>query len=131
MTYENCAIAVTITLNNSCMEIINIYAPHKKETKYSLLNHKILPSCLLAGDFNAHHPNWYGELAANKNNLIRARKPSTEFLVEWMDRHSLLLLSKPDTLTRFPRNGSESSAADCTFASKDIHSEVVTGTRTT
>lgn len=128
MTFENCAIAVSITLNNKRMEIINVDAPHKKETKDALLNLKILPSCLLAGDFNAHHTNWYGALAPDKSNIIRASKPSAEFLVEWTDRHGLLLLNTPGTLTHFPRNGSGPSIPDCTFASKDLYSAVANWT---
>lgn len=97
------------------MEFINIYAPSKLETKQFHTNHTPNKDSFLAGDFNRHHPNWYGELAPDRSGVILASSRSAEFLVDWTDQHQYQVLNTPGTCTHFPRNGSQRTIPDHTF----------------
>lgn len=70
----------------------------------------------MGGDFNTHHPNWYGELDPDRPGVILASAGSAEFLVGWTDNHQYQLLNIPGTCTHLPRTGLQSTIPDLTFA---------------
>lgn len=115
-TYKDCILAITLLIGNKSMEFINVYAPSKSETMQFLANHTTNKDSYLAGEFNTHHMNWYGELDPHRSGVILASSRSAEFLVGWTDKHQYQLLNTPETCTHFPRNGSKSTIPDLTFA---------------
>ncbi|KAL0630549.1 hypothetical protein Q9L58_010604 [Maublancomyces gigas] len=115
-TYEDCILSTTVTIGTTASEFINVYAANKKEAKNFLEKHKPLTDCFLAGDFNTHHPNWYGSLAPSRTGVIRASARSADFLVEWTTARQFTLLNIAETLTHYPRNGNQPTIPDLTFA---------------
>lgn len=79
MTSGDNAISVAVTIRGQRTEIINVYAPRKIETKEALAKNLPLPNCHLGGDFNTHHANWYGPLAADRAKIIGKCIPSATF----------------------------------------------------
>lgn len=110
-----------VTIGGQRIEIINVYAPRKTETKDALNNHTPLPNCLLDGNFNRHHGDRYGPLAADRAKFIVKFIPSATFLIYWTEAHGLLLLNKPGHQTHFPKNGTSPPIPDATLASGSLH----------
>lgn len=86
-----------VSIKGQPLAIINIYnnkgqGADKENTFYRHLKALTLPkSCILIGDFNAHHPWWEPEV----------RNPSTHSkeLAEWFTDNNLTLLNKPGQAT--------------------------------
>lgn len=74
----------------------------------------------MAGDFNAHHPAWYGELATSRPEVINASAMSAAFPVDWAITNQFNLLNIPGTLTHFPRNGTRPTIPDLTYGRHNI-----------
>lgn len=121
MTSREHTVSIAVTIGEQGTEIINVYAPQETETKDSLAKHTHLPNWLLGGDFDTHHTNWYGPLAAKRAKLIGKCIPSITFLINWTEANGLLLLHKPGHLTHVPNNGSSASIPDATCASGFMH----------
>lgn len=96
------------------LEVININAASKKETKSFVSNYTPAANSIMTGDFNTHHSIWYGDKSDNKA-LIRNSSNLAEFLVDWVGRFGFTLQNMPRVFSHFPSNGNSSSIIDLTF----------------
>lgn len=121
LQHSKTGIGVSLTIQKSQWEFINIYSPSRNNTELTLADQRPLGNCILAGNFNSHHRDWYGPLATERSKIIGASTASARFINNWTRKHVLRLLNTPGTLTHFPKNQSRPTIPDQYFASEDIY----------
>jgi hypothetical protein len=86
--------------------VYNIYSKGGNDTAISKLTQTLEPSqsAILIGDFNCHHPWWYGDCKSTHNG-IKARyiSPNSRTTVEWLESNNFMVHNIPGVLTHFPR----------------------------
>lgn len=115
-TFKNCILKVTLRCRNKPMECINIYAPSMLEPKQFLPDYTPNKDSYLTGDFNNYHPNWYRALAPDRSGVILGSSRRAEFMVERSNKCKYQLHKTPGTYNHFPRNASQPTISDLTFA---------------
>jgi hypothetical protein len=95
---------VEITVGALTFSILNFYSPGIPDHLADLLaTHFTTPpaSCLLLGDFNAHHPWWAAQHGVDSESRQCGRAQS-DAIVTWLEHHHFRLHNTPGVLTRFP-----------------------------
>ena len=105
---------VKITVDNSAINIFNLYCPPPPPPDKDLsLQHIHVPSqnCLAVGDFNSHSTSWgYGETDRRRDEVG-----------DWQIENNMLLLNDPeDPPTFFLRRWISTSTPDLAFATEDL-----------
>ena len=108
---------LTIQINNneSPFNIRNIYIPPASSCSQGYspplasLTSEINDTALILGDFNAHHPLWFGEDAEDQRGSA---------VVDWISNTNLLGIANEDTATR--STPTSNTAPDITLASNNI-----------
>jgi endonuclease/exonuclease/phosphatase family metal-dependent hydrolase len=104
--------------------IYNIYSDGSRDRAFAELI-KLFdpdPSCILIGDFNCHHPWWYGDIKSTKHNM-KTRQVSTNAntIVEWLEKQNFKLHSKTSIPTYYPRDSNKSpTLIDLCFSRGEI-----------
>ena len=103
-------VGINISLNNSSMSFLNVYAPpicfSPTYGRTDSFSPSILPSSrnlFILGDFNCHHPLWDSRVTSD---------PRGEEVFDW----DLLPLNDPDTPTLLHRSPCSRSSPDISFA---------------
>lgn len=104
------------TVNGEPLEVVNVYAPTGKEANLFLASHQLNNNALIMGEFNNHHPIWYGNLAESRAAVIRNGKTKARTLLTHMERLGLTLHNIPGMCTHFPRNGTSSTIPELSFS---------------
>lgn len=70
----------------------------------------------MSGDFNCHHPVWYGPATRDYAELIHNASTRSEALLQSAETYDLSLHNKAGVFTYFPRNGTRPSIVDLTWS---------------
>jgi hypothetical protein len=76
----------------------------------------------LIGDFNCHHPWWYGDIKSTKNNMkTRQVSNNANTIVEWLEKQNFKLHNKTGIPTHYPRDSDKSpTLIDLCFSRGEI-----------
>jgi ribonuclease HI len=95
---------IEVTVGTLTFSILNFYSPGVPDHLADLLATRFTTppaSCLLMGDFNAHHPWWSAEQGVDSESRQRGRAAS-DAIAAWLQDHRFRLHNTPGVLTRFP-----------------------------
>jgi hypothetical protein len=85
--------------------IYNIYSHGGRDTAFEEHIKTFTPdeSSILIGDFNCHHPWWYGNIKSTKNHMkTRQLSANTKVIVDWLESQNYKLHNKPGIETHYP-----------------------------
>jgi hypothetical protein len=125
-----------VTVGTLTFSILNFYSPSIPDHLADLLATRFITpptSCILMGDFNAHHP-WWSARHDMDSEARRVGRAHSDAIVEWLEQHRFRLHNTPGVLTRFPmqrgttRTGKEYTPAvlDLAFSRGPIERTVTT-----
>jgi ribonuclease HI len=95
---------IEVTVGTLTFSILNFYSPSIPDHLADLLTtHFTTPpaSCILMGDFNAHHPWWSAQNDMESESRQHTRVPSNA-IAQWLESHRFQLHNIPGVFTRFP-----------------------------
>jgi hypothetical protein len=99
---------------NQPFVIYNIYSDGGRDIAFAELI-KLFdpdPSCILIGDFNCHHPWWYGDIKSTKNHMkTRQLSINAKTIFEWLEKQNFKLHNKTGIPTHHPRGSNNKSPA--------------------
>jgi hypothetical protein len=127
---------IEVTVGTLTFSILNFYSPSIPDHVADLLATRFITppaSCILMGDFNAHH-SWWSACHDMDSELRRIGRTQSDAIVEWLDLHHFRLHNTPGVHTRFPmqrgttRTGKEYTPAvlDLAFSKGPIEQVVTT-----
>jgi ribonuclease HI len=86
--------------------LYNIYSTGGRDTAFANLIKTFQPeqNCIMIGDFNCHHPWWFGNIKSTKNNIkSRSISVNANSIVEWLEDNAFVLHNAPGVGTHYPR----------------------------
>jgi hypothetical protein len=95
---------IEVTVGTLTFSILNFYSPSIPDHLADLLTtHFTTPpaSCILMGDFNAHHPWWSAQNNMHSESRQHTRVPSNA-IAQWLESHRFQLHNTPGVFIRFP-----------------------------
>ena len=111
----------TFQTNSTTFTLFNLYSPGRPEPLASIIKNIPLPkSCILLGDFNAHHVWWQGTLPQSARTSA-----ATHSIVDWLETNNFHLHNKPGIPTHHPRNGGIPSTIDLCFSCGSITQSIL------
>jgi ribonuclease HI len=113
------------------IDLYCIYSSGGRDAAFADLIRTFQPSasCILIGDFNCHHPWWYGDFRSrNYGKKTRELSTNAAKIVDWLEGNQFRLHNKPGVPTHFPRSGQgeNSTVIDLSF-SRGLVSDFVVG----
>lgn len=114
-------LGVSISLGDEMFSLYNFYSPGHPRAAAQLFE-SFVPArnCLLMGDFNAHHPLWYGYRQAEYESSYASVREESDLLVARFQEHAFTLHNVPGLFTFYPRNGQRSTIIDLTLSSGTV-----------
>jgi hypothetical protein len=111
--------------------IYNIYSHGGRDTAFAELikTFTLDESSILIGDFNCHHPWWYGNIKSTKNNMkTRQLSANAKVIVDWLESQNYKLHNKPGIETHYLRGPKQKSPTviDLCFSRGEISNSIDT-----
>jgi ribonuclease HI len=97
-------LVLELTVGALTFSVLNFYSPGIPDHLADLLTTRFTrppASCILMGDFNAHHPWWSAQHDMDSESRQHTRPPSNA-IVQWLGSHCFQLHNTPGVFTRFP-----------------------------
>ena len=109
-------LGIRLSSRQCTFTVYNFYSPGRQHAICHLFHSfQPDPNCIICGDFNSHHPMWYGHRSGLHQRHLSGDSGLADHLVESIIDLSLDLQNKTGEYTHFPRNGSSPSIVDLTF----------------